>query len=160
MRKPSLDIGIWFPFGNVGYAFQSGFPIRGHPYTLGDPTFWTFASATKHNRLTKNIPSRRRGQSMSYRLGGIHMSHYSYLPPRIIKDLTATEGGARDRLWVELADAFNSNKLTAWEAELQKFLQKSWKALFIIHAFTNAIELDILDGSGRATVGLASCSAV
>jgi hypothetical protein len=63
-------------------------------------------------------------------------------------------------LWVELADAFNSNKLTAWEAELQKFLQKSWKALFIIHAFTNAIELDILDGSGRATVGLASCSAV
>jgi hypothetical protein len=46
------------------------------------------------------------------------MSHYSYLPPRIIKDLTATEGGARDRLWVELADAFNSNKLTAWEAKL------------------------------------------
>jgi hypothetical protein len=118
MGKPSLDIGIWFPFGNVGYAFQSGFPIRGHPYTLGDPTFWTFASATKYNRLTKNIPSRRRGQSMAYLLGGIHMSHYSYLPPRIIKSLTATEGGARDRLWVELAKAFNSNHLAAWEAKL------------------------------------------
>jgi hypothetical protein len=31
MRKPSLDIGIWFPFGNVECAFQSGFPVRGHP---------------------------------------------------------------------------------------------------------------------------------
>jgi hypothetical protein len=117
--RPSLDIGIWFPFGNVGYAYKSDFPIRGHPYTLGDPTFWTFASATKHHRRTKNIPGRRRGNSMSYLLGGIHMSHYSYLPLIIIKSLTATEAaGARDRLWVELANAFNSDNLAAWEANI------------------------------------------
>jgi hypothetical protein len=118
MGKASLDIGIWFPFGNVGYAFRSDFPVPGHQYTLGDPTFWTFASATEYHRVTRKIPSRMRGKSMSYLLGGIHMSHYSYLPPRIIKSLTATEAGARDGLWAELADAFNSNNLAGLEAKL------------------------------------------
>ena len=118
MGKPSLDIGIWFPFGNVNYAFRSDFPLRGHPYTLGDPTFWTLASATEYHRVTKNSPSRMRGYSMSYLLGGIHMTHYSYLPPRIIKSLTATEAGARNSLWVELGNAFNSNSVAAFEAKL------------------------------------------
>jgi hypothetical protein len=119
MGTKSLDVGIWFPFGNIGYAFRSDFPVRGHPYTLGDPTFWTFASATEYHRLTKKRPTRMRGKSMSYLLGGLHMSHYSYLPPRIIKSLTASESiNARNILWDGLAKAFNSNNLTAWEANI------------------------------------------
>jgi hypothetical protein len=90
-----IDIGIWFPFGNIHQAFASDFPITNFPFTLGDPTFWTLRSALL---LSKNgsIPSRKRGKSPQYLLGGMHMSHYGYLPFRLVNAVTATEGGIID----------------------------------------------------------------
>ena len=35
LKTPSIDIGIWFPFGRMDQAFKSDFPVPGHPYTLG-----------------------------------------------------------------------------------------------------------------------------
>ena len=35
LKAPSIDIGIWFPFGRFDQAYKSDFPITGHPYTLG-----------------------------------------------------------------------------------------------------------------------------
>ena len=36
LKSPSIDIGIWFPFGRMNQAFKSDFPIsRQFPYTLG-----------------------------------------------------------------------------------------------------------------------------
>ena len=36
LKSPSIDIGIWFPFGRMDQAFKSDFPIsRQLPYTLG-----------------------------------------------------------------------------------------------------------------------------
>lgn len=39
-----------------------------------------------------SYPSRNRGRSSSHVLGGIHMSHYGYLPFLFIKRLTQSEG--------------------------------------------------------------------
>lgn len=41
------------------------------------------------------IPSRKRGRSGHFMLGGIHMTHYGYLPFQIVKEVTASEGGLR-----------------------------------------------------------------
>ena len=35
LKTPSIDVGIWFPFGRFDQAYKSDFPVAGHPYTLG-----------------------------------------------------------------------------------------------------------------------------
>lgn len=90
----SIDFGIWFPFGHINQAFQCDYPVPGFPFTLGDPTYFTLASAKKFAAENPNeYPSRRRGLSGHYMLGGIHLTHYGYLPFQIIKRATATEEG-------------------------------------------------------------------
>jgi hypothetical protein len=59
-RGPSVDVGIWFSPGDIADAFASDFPVPGHPFTLGDPTYYTVKSA----RLSKSIPTRQRGRSV------------------------------------------------------------------------------------------------
>lgn len=94
MHKDSVDFGIWFPFGHINQAFRSDFPVPAHPFTLGDPTFYELKSA-KILAAVDGYPSRQRGRSENYILGGIHMTHYGYLPFQIVKHVTATEGGLR-----------------------------------------------------------------
>lgn len=87
-----MDIGIWFPFDGLDSIFIPDYPVQGHPFTLGDPTFWTFASALKYYNKTENIfPSRMRGKSPKFLLGGSHLSRYAYPPYQMTKMLTATE---------------------------------------------------------------------
>lgn len=96
MREMSVDFGIWFPFGHINQTFRSDYPISSHPLTLGDPTYYTLASAKKFvDGKPNEYPSRRRGRSKNYMLGGIHMTHYGYLPFQLVKHVTATEGGLR-----------------------------------------------------------------
>jgi hypothetical protein len=82
-----VDIGIWFPMGAIDQAFQSGWPITGYNFTLGDPTFWPLGIAKRHS----STPTRMRGRSGNYLLGGMHMSAHRYLPYLLIKTLTCTE---------------------------------------------------------------------
>lgn len=94
LKEPAVDFGIWFPFGRINQTFKSDFPIRNHPYTLGDPTYYTVASAKALvAKKPSNYPNRRRGHSGNYILGGMHMSHYGYLPFQLVKYSTASEGG-------------------------------------------------------------------
>lgn len=96
IKGDSVDFGIWFPFGDISQAFRSDFPIRGHPYTLGDPTYYTLASAKDLVVKKPNeYPNRRRGFSEYYILGGIHMTHYGYLPSQLVKYCTAGESNLR-----------------------------------------------------------------
>eukprot|EP00298_Acanthocystis_sp_HF-20_P015903 c21312_g1_i2.p1 GENE.c21312_g1_i2~~c21312_g1_i2.p1 ORF type:complete len:487 (+),score=205.20 c21312_g1_i2:108-1568(+) len=83
----SVDIGIWFPFSLLDQAFRPDFPVPGHPYTLGDPTYWPLRAAKTR------IPNRERGTSGRYLLGGMHMTNHRYLPYLIVKRLTGTEYG-------------------------------------------------------------------
>ncbi|CAL8097734.1 unnamed protein product [Orchesella dallaii] len=82
-----VDIGIWFPFGKINQAFQTDWPVPDHPFTLGDPTYWTIKAALNANKF----PSRNRGTSLGYLLGGMHMTHYGYLPIQIVEYFTASE---------------------------------------------------------------------
>ena len=54
---------------------------------MGDPTFYLLKEAEK----SKASPNRQRGTSGPFLLGGMHMTHYGYLPFQIIKKLTCTE---------------------------------------------------------------------
>src|ERR1700756_5408890 len=98
MPGESVDFGIWFPFGHINQAFQTDFPIRGHPLTLGDPTYYKLQAAKALAAKKPNsFPSRRRGGSANFLLGGIHMTHYGYLPFQLVKSTTATEGGIKSK---------------------------------------------------------------
>lgn len=108
MKSESVDFGIWFPFGRINQTFRSDFPIRGHPYSLGDPTYYTLASAKASvaKKLTNypngpDFPSRKRGRSGNYILGGMHMTHYGYLPFQLVKYATATEYGIQTLMDVQ-----------------------------------------------------------
>ncbi|KAJ6640757.1 hypothetical protein Bhyg_05689 [Pseudolycoriella hygida] len=92
MKQMSVDFGIWFPFGRINQTYKSDFPVRGHPFTLGDPTYYTLASAKAiAAKKQGSYPSRNRGHSINYMLGGMHMTHYGYLPYQLIKYSTASE---------------------------------------------------------------------
>jgi hypothetical protein len=86
MSSDQVDIGIWFPWGDIKTAFKPDWPVRGHPYTLGDPTVYTIGKA----KLSGN-PTRQRGRSGSFLLGGMHMTQYNFMPYIAIKYLTMTE---------------------------------------------------------------------
>lgn len=85
-----VDIGIWFPFGNIENSYLSDFPVRGYPYTLGDPTYWRLKTALDFYKSGK-IPTRMRGLSPSILLGGMHLTHYGYLPYQIVRRFTVSE---------------------------------------------------------------------
>lgn len=85
-----IDIGTTFFFGNYEDVYGSDFYIRGYPYTLGDPTFFTLKYALKYSG-TEPYPTRMRGRSEKYLLGGAHISPYLYLPTLINKAIVATE---------------------------------------------------------------------
>ena len=126
-KIPSIDIGIWFPYGKLDQAFASDFPVRNsyHEWTLGDPTFWTYGAATNlANQPFQRIPSRNRGMSPAHLLGGMHMSHYPYLPYLMLKYSMATEsdGGVASlkKHLQQVYLAYRSNTMEAIQDQLAK----------------------------------------
>ncbi len=86
----AIDIGIWFPMGRIDHAFRTDFPVPGHPYTLGDPTYFTIKGA-KEQMAGGKPPSRNRGTSGSFLLGGMYMTRHRFLPFMILETITCTE---------------------------------------------------------------------
>lgn len=84
--KGTTDIGIWFTHNQINKYLITCFHVRGHRNTLGDPTYWLLKDAIKNRH-----PSRNRGKSPYYLLGGVHLTRYGYLPSMILKGMTATE---------------------------------------------------------------------
>lgn len=106
IKQKSVDFGIWFPFGHINQTFKSDHPVRGHPFTLGDPTYYTLASAKAFASNKAGVyPNRRRGHSNNFILGGIHMTHYGYLPFQLVKYITKTESNLQ-----KLSDVENLSK--------------------------------------------------
>ncbi|KAM9985045.1 hypothetical protein ACTFIY_009486 [Dictyostelium cf. discoideum] len=87
----AVDIGVWFPYGPIDQVFKPGYPVPGNSYTLGDPTYYTLKKAKEKPK--NDPPSRNRGTSGHYMYGGMHMSHYGYLPFQMVKYLSCTECG-------------------------------------------------------------------
>ena len=91
-KGPAVDIGIWFANGRLTNAFRPDYPVSGHPYSLGDPTYHTFAGA-KALVAAGKVPSRNRGTSGPFLLGGMHMTRHRFLPYMVLESITCTECG-------------------------------------------------------------------
>ncbi|KAH0790145.1 putative beta-1,4-mannosyl-glycoprotein beta-1,4-N-acetylglucosaminyltransferase [Histomonas meleagridis] len=140
-----VDIGVWFTHGIMERKFYSHFPVRGHPDTLGDPTFFTFEQAKR--KLP--YPSRMRGKAGRYLLGGMHLSLYQYLPSRMVKQIAQTEFDEQQfaamrkdlRNGVTLAELESINKKQTVTTKTQKFVlvnqNEIGKNQFIIPWFLN-----------------------
>ncbi|CAL8068725.1 unnamed protein product [Orchesella dallaii] len=95
MPSDPIDIATWFPFGRIDQAFQTDAPVRGHIYSLGNPTYWTLKTAMNYNGKKysfTSVPSRLRGHSPGFIIGGMHMTEYGYFPFTLNKLLTIIEG--------------------------------------------------------------------
>ena len=113
MAGPSVDIGSWFAWTRIDEAFRPDWPVLGNPWTLGDPTYWTVASATKFGQDGTKFPSRMRGTSEKFLLGGIHMTDNGYLPFIMAKLIACTEcGDSAAQLLTELATHFQGSQAT------------------------------------------------
>lgn len=112
--KGTTDIGIWFTHGQKYKYKNSDFPVYGHPNTLGDPTYYLLKDA-----IQKSHPSRNRGKSKFYLLGGIHLTRYGYLPNMIFKDMTATESDGGSIL--EQLKNYSKKKMSLYEATKKIF---------------------------------------
>ena len=82
-----VDIGIWFPMSRITQAFKTDWAVPGNEYALGDPTFWPL----KYAEMFNGTPTRLRGKSGRYLLGGMHMSEHPYLPFLLVKYFTCSE---------------------------------------------------------------------
>jgi hypothetical protein len=124
----SVDIGSWFAPTRLNEAFRPDWPVPGNPWTLGDPTYWTVASATNFGQDGTKFPSRMRGTSRKYLLGGIHMTDNGYLPFRMAKLIACTEcENKAARLMTELATIFSDGQPTPDTlSELGMYLNPPW----------------------------------
>ncbi|KAM9996600.1 hypothetical protein ACTFIZ_001549 [Dictyostelium cf. discoideum] len=114
-----VDIGVWFPYGPIDQVFRPGYPVPGNPYTLGDPTYYTLKKAKERSKT--EAPSRNRGTSGNYMLGGIHMSHYGYLPFQMVKYLSCTECGiTKESQITNFSDDIQNGKIQDLELRLGK----------------------------------------
>ena len=128
IKPGSLDIGIWFPFGRLDQAFASDWPVSHYgklKYTLGDPTFYRWKDISA--RDSTNYPTRKRGRSDNYLLGGIHLTYYTYLPYFMLRTLSATECGDSSHIFPQegIKDLLEHHSLENLEKELEKRAQNS-----------------------------------
>ena len=128
MAGPSVDIGSWFAPTRLDEAFRTDHPVPGNPWTLGDPTYWTVASATKFGEDGTKFPSRMRGTSGKFLLGGIHMTDNGYLPFRMAKLIACTEcGESAARLITDMAAFFKDGKAKLDTlTNVSKYLNPVW----------------------------------
>ena len=134
LRFKSIDIGIWFPFGRMDQAYKSDFPVSmGHKFTLGDPTFYIWKAASEMKE--PDYPTRKRGNSKGYLLGGAHLSYYTYVPYFMLRILSATECSPNQeqiQTWFKnpLKNFSDTHSLNGIEALIEK--RKNLKNLKLI----------------------------
>ena len=126
LKANSLDIGIWFPFGRLDQAHKSSFPVsRRYRYTLGDPTFYRWKDIV--SLPNSKYPTRKRGKSNSFLLGGIHLTYYTYVPYFMLRKLSATECG--DSYYEYFKEAIkyllDTSSLEVLENQVQRRVQNS-----------------------------------
>jgi hypothetical protein len=82
----SVDVGITYFEGNTKRIIKTDFPVPRNPYALGDPSFYTIGKAKG-----VALPTRQRGKSLHFILGGAHLTWYTYFPFLMLKRAKCTE---------------------------------------------------------------------
>ena len=118
-----VDIGIWYPMSRITQAFKTDFPVPDNEYTYGDPTFWPLSYAKSYS----GTPTRLRGKSGRYLLGGMHMSDHPYLPFLMVKSFTCSECADRTMLVKKIADFIRQNDVYAMETYFASFVSSQFK---------------------------------
>ena len=120
----TISTAIWFPFGNINYAFRPDWPAldaksdKVFNYSLNAPHFWTFKAAAEYESSHKQIPRRIAGSKHPALLGGMHMTQYNYVPYFITKMSSISETGGKFKQILEyLKEAIQTNNLTRLEFE-------------------------------------------
>ena len=132
-----VDVGIWFPFGRIYQAFQTDWPVPGHPYTLGDPTYHLWGYTTIN-------ASRNRGKSPNWILGGAHFTHYGFLVYQLLKLLSCSECG--NQVKFVLSTLLATVKSGTW-----KELEQDWSKM-ADQFVSRTVPLDQLDPDERRKI--------
>ncbi len=82
----SVDVGITYFEGTTERIIKTDWPLAGYSYAVGDPGFYTFGKAKG-----VTLPTRQRGKSSHFILGGAHLTWYSYFPFLLLKRAICTE---------------------------------------------------------------------
>eukprot|EP01135_Chromosphaera_perkinsii_P009118 Nk52_evm5s1636 gene=Nk52_evmTU5s1636 len=158
-----MDVGIWFSFGDISTAFRPDYPVDKvhHPYSLGMASFYQvgklkedFLFQIPAIRQTKMaIPNNLVGLAGRYMLGGMHMTHYPYLPFLLMKTFTASEYYRSDQS--EFLDMAKKLHDFVKDGDLLKFQEYMVKKVFALgkplvqalgpHRFKPAKQLEIED---------------
>ena len=138
IKKLPGNFGIWFPYGNLEYAFRSDFPARGKPWTLGDPGV-SLANRKDDIRLA-------RGKFPNVLGRGFHATNYCFPPQVILKQLTATEYKGFDDVVARLR-AWDLNLTTTGEEDDKGNARRS-----ACRAFMATIRDECLNAPRRAHV--------
>jgi len=96
IQADSIDIGIWFPMGRLENAFRTDWPVPGYSYSLGDPSYMTLKKV-QNILASGRIPTRARGRSGHFLLGGMHMTRHQFVPFMMLNYASCGEcGGLKD----------------------------------------------------------------
>ena len=127
-QRGTTDIGIWFTFGKINmYGVLTGFHIRGVNTAYGDPTYYLLKDAKK-----SSFPSRQRGRSPYFLIGGLHLTLYQYLPSVLTKTMSETEGDAYEMKY--FFDILEQNySIFQLELLFSKFMQDKWASHGLYH---------------------------
>ena len=92
---------------------------------VGDPTYFRWKDIeTSVAAFKKTVPTRMRGQSKGYLLGGAHLSYYTFLPYFLLRIFSSTECGKFDgkRIKTLFTDPLEKGKgkLEFMEAQFHK----------------------------------------
>ncbi|KAG8457515.1 hypothetical protein KFE25_004151 [Diacronema lutheri] len=98
LHGPVASGGLWMPQGSMARAFRPDWPAsHAHPYAFGMPTIYRMAELLRGcaNFASKAcaVPGRQFGRSnmSAFLLGGMHLTHYTYLPHVLLKKVTTNE---------------------------------------------------------------------
>ncbi|KAI9349722.1 hypothetical protein BDR26DRAFT_930630 [Obelidium mucronatum] len=127
LKASPVDIGIWFTMGRLPDAFATDFPVAGHPYSLGDPTFFKFKDAIEYEKKENKFPGRLRGHSGRFLLGGAHLTNYGYLPYQMLKRISCSECGLNNDLLLRWRNSFLSSNVFQLETEMSEDWIKMFK---------------------------------
>ncbi|KAI9338012.1 hypothetical protein BDR26DRAFT_863441 [Obelidium mucronatum] len=120
LKASPVDIGIWFTMGRLKDGFATDFPVKGHPYTLGDPTFFKFKDAIAFEKKENRYPGRLRGHSGRFLLGGAHLTNYGYLPFQMLKRISCSECGLNNDLLVRWRTGFMNSSVFQLEMDMSE----------------------------------------